>query len=252
MPGEHWCTVCENSLRKLEDPYLKIRWKNWVVPETADVVAVVCPVCQGKDEKLSKLLNIIHKRAKKPQKSRVIAPCSFCDKKIKKKERSIRVEWYNTAFLVTTRKPKEELHATACNKCIDKEGFEGIRVIRQNPNFKLQINCLSTQVCSSFKDPKRNRGINCQNVVINMEGVAYCRRAHPGHVRLYREKWAFPPSQRTINKFFRDYMKTFKPLFAYMEERYNFKNIEEARKQGLEERKIAEAFLIPIAEEVAE
>jgi len=246
MPGEHFCTTCERNLRKLKDPFVKVRWRNWLKPKTAEVVAIICPDCQGKNEDLSQQLMVLRKYGRSPPMVKVGIPCSICDSKIKGSERNIRVEWYNI------EKPEEEIHAAACNKCITRKDLGGMRILSQNPNFKLSITCLSSHICGSLKEPKRDRGINCQNIVVNMDGNLYCRRAHPGHVRIYREKWAFPPSVRALRNFFKDYWKNMKPFMAYMEGRYKFGSVADARRKGEAERELADSLpslIIPLAEE---
>jgi len=220
MPGEHWCSVCETGLRKHEDRYAKIYWRNRLAPKT-ETVALVCPECETKQPELADVLARLRDRARKvPIQKRI--PCGFCGQPINRKARSLKVEFYNI-------EGREELWACACDRCIPRERLE-LRVMTKNPKFALRVSCLAAPACGSFERPKRNRGINCRHVVVNMDGVAYCRRAHPGHVRLYRERWAFPPSTKKMREFFKEYYRVFKPFLAYWKIRYGWKSEEEARR----------------------
>lgn len=154
---------------------------------------MVCPDCQKKDEVLSKGLKRLRKVAKRVDiyRGRV---CSFCETSIKKKERSLRAEF---------RHDGSELRVDVCEKCIDEhDDLKAIHIKGPNPIFNVKVNCLSADVCESFKKPGKDRGINCGHVVANMDGELYCRRGHPGNVRVYRERYAFPPSRRQLMKMF--------------------------------------------------
>jgi len=244
MPGEHWCSICEKTLRKYDDPYTKILWRNWLTPKS-EVTGIVCRECEKKDGTLGENLPKLFKEATKPPLVRR-PPCSLCGNPINRKKRHLHIEFMNIS------KPKEELWATVCDSCIAKLELDRLHIPTQNPQFLVNIHCLSQPVCKSFVKPKHYRGINCQNIVVNMDGNLYCRRAHPGHVRLYREKWAFPPSSRLIRSFFKDYYRVFKPFLAYMEARWGFKSPEEARKVGLEEKraleKLTQITFVPVVQ----
>ncbi|GAG94350.1 unnamed protein product [marine sediment metagenome] len=148
-----------------------------------DKINIVCPDCVEKDKVLAKGLKLLEDVAKPVEVSRGRV-CSFCGNAVKKRERSLRVDFrYNGT----------ELRADVCESCIDElEEINAIHVNAPNPDFNVKVNCVSAGVCGSFKKPGKDRGINCAHIVGNMDGELYCRRAHPGHLRVYRERHAFP------------------------------------------------------------
>lgn len=121
---------------------------------------------------------------------------------MKKKERSLRVEFrYNGS----------ELRADVCEACIDeREEIKAIHMKAPNPVFSAQVNCISAGVCENFKKPGKDIGINCGHVVANMDGELYCRRAHPGNLRIYRERYAIPPSRRQLTKMITEMLPLYK------------------------------------------
>ncbi len=190
MSGEHWCSICEDSLSKHKGTYVKLSMRG-LENRKPDKVSIVCPTCIEKDELLSKGLKLLQEVAKPVEVSRGRV-CSYCKNAVKKKERSLRADFrYNGT----------ELRADVCEACLDEnEEVKTIHMNAPNPEFNVKVNCISADVCSSFKKPGKDRGINCLNVVANLDGELYCRRAHPGHVRIYRERHAFPPSRRQLMK----------------------------------------------------
>jgi len=227
MPGEHWCSVCETELRKREDTYTKIYWRNWLTPKS-ETISLVCPKCEEEDKELHGHLQSLVKYARKPPRVGRFKICSICGNEVKDKERHLKIEWYEDG---------KEKWAKFCKNCA--KDFESLRVAGKNPSFKVAIQCLSAPNCSSFTAPKKERGVNCLHVVVNMDGVLYCRRAHPGHLRLYREKYAFPPTVRRL----REMLKNLQIFFTYLNARYNFASVEDARQRGKEERIMAEKAL---------
>lgn len=204
MPGEHWCSICEEDLSKHKGTYTKLYWRG-TEDEGAKVIRVVCPDCRKKDEKLDEGLAVLEDVAKPVEVTRGRV-CSFCGESVKKKEKSLRAEFrYNGS----------ETRADVCEKCLEEREVVGaIYVKGPNPKFELQVTCLSVNVCESFKKPGRDRGINCGHVCANMDGYLYCRRGHPGEVRVYRERWALPPSRRKLTKTITDLL----PFFEKMKE----------------------------------
>ncbi len=85
MPGEHYCTVCENNLRKHKDKYEKIKWYNYIGKTTK--IAVVCPDCRVKDEKLDSALTFLHELILKEDIKRGNT-CTLCGESIKKREKT--------------------------------------------------------------------------------------------------------------------------------------------------------------------
>jgi len=160
---------------------------------SAEKISIVCPDCVEKDKFLAKGLKLLEDVAKPVEVSRGRV-CSFCGNRVKKNERSLRVDFrYNGT----------ELRADVCEACLDEnEAINAIHVNAPNPDFNVKVNCISADTCSSFKKPSKDRGINCSHVVANMDGELYCRRAHHGNLRVYRERHAFPPSRRQLMKMF--------------------------------------------------
>lgn len=200
MPGEHFCTHCEDNVSKHKGTYTKLYFYNFD-PEEDDIINVVCPSCRKEDETLDKGLTTLEDAAKPVETFKGARKCIFCRERIKKKERSIRAEFrYNGS----------ELRVDVCEKCIDEhEDIKAIHLEVPNPEFNFKGSCISAGVCESFKKPGKDLGLNCLNVVVNLEGVLYCKRAHPGHLRVPRERWAFPPSQLKLRKM----LKILGPLF---------------------------------------
>ncbi len=167
----------------------------------AEKISLVCPDCRKKDEVLDKGLELLEDVAKPVEVSRGRV-CSFCRKAVKKKEKSLRAEFrYNGS----------ELRADVCEPCIDeREELKAIHVKAPNPVFSVQVNCVSAEVCESFKKPGKPRGINCGNVVANMDGELYCRKAHPGNLRVYRERYVIPPSRRELTKIITEMLPLYK------------------------------------------
>ena len=203
MPGEHWCSICEESLSKHKGTYAKLSMRG-LENRREDKISVVCQTCMEKDELLSTGLKLLQEVAKPVEISRGRA-CSYCGDAVKKKERSLRAEFrYNGT----------ELRADVCEACLDLfPDINEIYVKAPNPDFKVKINCVSADICGSYKKPGKDRGINCGNVVANMDGELYCRRAHPGYVRVYRERHAFPPSRRELMRM----LTGLKPMFERMQ-----------------------------------
>ena len=188
--GEHWCSVCEEDLSKHKGTYVKLYWRG-TEDDGAEKISVVCPDCLKKDEVLAKGLKVLEEVAKPVEVSRGRV-CSFCGNPVKKSERSLRVEF---------RYDGSELRSDVCEACMDEhEEVKAIHVKAPNPVFNVKVNCISADVCSSFKKPGKDRGINCGHIVANMDGELYCRKAHPGYLRIYRERYAIPPSRKKLTK----------------------------------------------------
>ena len=187
-------------MSKHKGTYVKLYWRG-TEDKGAEKISLVCPDCRKKDEVLDEGLELLEDVAKPVEVSRGRV-CSFCGKTVKKREKSLRAEFrYNGS----------ELRADVCEKCIDEhEELKAIHVKDPNPVFNVQINCISAAVCESFKKPGKDRGINCGHVVANMEGELYCRRGHPGNLRVYRERYAIPPSRRQLTKMITEILPLYK------------------------------------------
>ncbi len=205
-PSEHFCTHCEDNVSKHKGTYTKLYFYNFD-PDEDEIINLVCPACREKDEDLDKGLTTLEDAAKPVETFKGARKCIFCRERIKKKEKSIRAEFrYNGS----------ELRADICEKCIDEhEAIKAIHVETPNPVFKVKVSCTSVDVCESFRKPGKDKGLNCLNVVVNLDGELYCKRAHPGHLRVPRERWAFPPSQLKLRKM----LTVLGPLFEKFEKR---------------------------------
>lgn len=197
MPGEHFCTHCEENVSKHKGTYTKLYFDNFEKKNKA-IINVVCPTCREEDEDLDKVLTVLEDVSKPVETFKGARKCIFCGERIKRKEKSLRAEFrYNGS----------ETRADACEKCLESEDypvFKGAKPKKANPNFDVTIVCGSAAVCESFKKPGKDRSINCGNVCVNIEGELYCRKAHPGSVKVYRERWALPPSRRQMLKIWKD------------------------------------------------
>ncbi len=202
LGGEHWCSVCEEDLSKHKGTYVKLSMRG-IEGRSSEKINIICPDCVKKDKVLDKGLKFLEEVAKPVEVSRGRV-CSFCGNPVKKREKSLRADFrYNGS----------ELRADVCEKCIDEyEEIKAIHVKAPNPVFNVKVNCISAGVCSSFKKPGKDRGINCINVVANMNGELYCRKAHPGHVRIYRERYAIPPSRRQLTKIITEMLPLFEKV----------------------------------------
>ena len=196
-------------MSKHKGTYVKLYWRG-TEDDGAEKISLVCPDCRKKDEVLDEGLELLEDVAKPVEVSRGRV-CSFCGKAVKKREKSLRAEFrYNGS----------ELRADVCELCIDeREELKAIHVKAPNPVFSVQVNCVSAEVCESFKTPGKDRGINCGHVVANMDGELYCRKAHPGNLRIYRERYAFPPSRRELTRIIKEIIPLYKkfkngPLLA--------------------------------------
>lgn len=189
MTGEHWCSVCEEDLSKHQGTYAKV-YHRWLEEEKAETINVICPSCQKKDKEIDEALTELRKHAREVEVDRGRV-CAICSKDIKRKDKGVRVEF---------REAGKELRVDVCGKCLKENPELSLKAKKANPVFSVKVNCVSADVCESFKKPGKDRGINCGHVVANMDGELYCRRGHPGHVRVYRERYAIPPSRKRLTK----------------------------------------------------
>ena len=134
--------------------------------------------------------------------------CSVCKQKLDKKtDKYVEFELVNTPAILTKTKPKKP-KGIICQKCIDadsklKEALE-LMVKAGNPNFVVSIQCLSKGGCENFEESKQ-AGVNCNHVAM-IEDRIYCKRSHPGAVKLPREK---AEVERLNRKILLDQMKRF-------------------------------------------
>lgn len=223
MPGEHWCTHCQKDKKKYKEKYIKLYWLNYKWPinregkikhELAkEVISIICEKCYLQDIALKKWLFDLFGFVKPADHSLAARDrsCVICNKKIKKTQQALELEFYNY------RGAKTEDYAFICQKCINKnkalaKQIPTFRLTGRNPTFRPVISCSSSTVCGFFKPPTKDRGINCQNIVVNMQGELYCRRGHPGRVKVYSEKNAVAPSMRQALDMYRMMQKSFKPF----------------------------------------
>ena len=187
--GQHWCSFCEEELSKHQGIYAKV-YHRWIEEEKAETINVICPSCQKKDKAIDEALTELRKHAREVEVDRGRV-CAICSKAIKRKDKGVRVEF---------REAGKELRVDVCGKCLKENPELRLKAKKANPVFNVKVNCISADVCENFKKPGKDRGINCSHVVANMDGELYCRKAHPGHVRIYRERYAIPPSRRQLTK----------------------------------------------------
>ena len=204
MPGEHWCSICENDVSKHKGTYVKLHYFNFD-EKNKSIVNIVCPDCREKDHELGNAIDYLEKHAKPVETLKGDRKCSFSSNRITKSEKSLRAEFrYNGSELRT------EVSETSLLYPILKP----LKPKKQNPVFKVDVLCNSVSICGSYKKPRKDRGINCGNICVNIEGELYCRKAHPGSVKIYRERWALPPNRRQLM----DMLKDMQPLFKQMSE----------------------------------
>ncbi len=115
--------------------------------------------------------------------------CSVCKRDLdKKKDKYVEFELVNEPSVVSEKKPKKP-KGIICQKCIDenpklKKAIE-LMVKAGNPNFVVAIQCLSKGQCENFK--KSKAGVNCAHIAVLGDEI-YCKRSHPGVVKLPQEK----------------------------------------------------------------
>ena len=243
MPGEHWCSICEKDISKHKGKYVKLYFFNFD-KEKKRIVNIVCPDCRENDKDLDSALAYLEEKARPVETLKGDRKCSFCANRITKSEKSLRAEFrYNGS----------ELRTEVCETSLLYPILEPLQPKKQNPVFKVDILCHSTSICGSFKKPRKDRGINCGHICVNIEGELYCRKAHPGSIKVYRERWALPPSRRQLM----DMLKDMQPIFKQMSEqaklvldkREEFYNeIENIESQTLTLRQIPDEFKYEIIE----
>ena len=116
--------------------------------------------------------------------------CSVCKRALdKRKDKYVEFELVNDPMVLAKGKPKKP-KGIICQKCIDadpklKEAME-LMVKAGNPNFFVDVQCLSTRECENFEQSKQ-LGVNCRHVAM-IDDRVYCKRSHPGVLKLPREK----------------------------------------------------------------
>jgi len=116
--------------------------------------------------------------------------CNICKHALdKKKDKYVEFELVNAPLTLVRGKPKKP-KGIICQKCIDADPKlkEALELISKagNPNFILSIQCISCTDCETY-EPSKQSGINCQHITV-IEDKLYCKRSHPGILKLPREK----------------------------------------------------------------
>lgn len=188
MPGEHWCNECETVMAKHDDTYTKLTLSD----EKETKTRLICPDCLKKKPQVYDTLQALRKIATKTEEWGT--SCSMCRKRLHKKKSRLKIEYRENGICYK---------AQVCHRCLEEhpEILEAFNAIKHpNPTFKVTLTCESMEKCGSYKKPGKDAGSSCGNIVVNIEGELYCRRGHPGTVRLYRERNKLPPSQRKLRK----------------------------------------------------
>jgi len=99
-----------------------------------------------------------------------------------------------------------------CQKCIDKDpklkAALELMVKAGNPNFVADVICLSAGKCGTYL-PKNlmTSNVNCGHISVLSDRL-YCKRSHPGVVRLPQEKAEVERLTRTLlNEYFQKLIK---------------------------------------------
>ena len=116
--------------------------------------------------------------------------CTLCKRKLDKaKDKYLDFELIHQAaqpIMEKWRKPK----GVVCMECIEKdpklkEVMDAI-LSAGNPLFMPEIICGSATICSTHQPTSKNN-VNCRHIAIKGDTV-YCKRAHPGSVKLMVER----------------------------------------------------------------
>ncbi len=113
--------------------------------------------------------------------------CNNCKRKLdKKKDKYIEFELVN----VKPKKGKQKAKGIICQECINKEPqlkkSVELMIKAGNPKFEAQVKCLNKQQCEKY-EPKYKTFIDCKHIAV-IKGDIYCKRSHPGILKLPREK----------------------------------------------------------------
>lgn len=126
--------------------------------------------------------------------------CSVCKRALdKKKDPYVEFELVNDPTVLVKGKPKKP-KGIICQKCIDldpklKEAME-LMVKAGNPNVILAVRCMSAMECETY-EPSKQREVNCKHVAM-IDDRIYCKRSHPGVLKLPREKTEIDRMNRRI------------------------------------------------------
>lgn len=136
--------------------------------------------------------------------------CNICKRSLeKKKDKYVEFELVNEPSIFKRKKPKKP-KGIICQNCIDadpklKEALE-LMVKAGNPNFIVSVQCLSTEKCENYEEPKQS-GVNCPHIAILGDRL-YCKRSHPGVFHLPQEKAEVERLKRDLlNEYLRNLLK---------------------------------------------
>jgi hypothetical protein len=128
----------------------------------------------------------------------------------KRKDKYVEFELVNDPSITKDKKKPKKPKGIICQQCIDKDpqlkAALELMVKAGNPNFNLAITCLSQGECENH-EPSKQSGINCSHIAVLGEEI-YCKRSHPGIMRLPQEKAEVERLNRVLlNEYLRNLVK---------------------------------------------
>jgi len=114
--------------------------------------------------------------------------CNSCKRILdKRKDKYIEFELINKPSILK-KKPKKS-KGIICQECIDRDPDlkKALEVVIRagNPNFTVTVLCSSYGECENFEQSEG--ATNCKHIAV-IEDHLYCKRSHPGILKLPREK----------------------------------------------------------------
>jgi hypothetical protein len=116
--------------------------------------------------------------------------CTLCKKKLdKSKDKYIDFELIHQGAKPVVKKWKKP-KGLICMECIEKDpklkAMVDAILAAGNPPFVVEIVCHFAHVCPTF-EPSSKPGVNCKHIAV-IRDLVYCKRSHPGGVRLMMER----------------------------------------------------------------
>lgn len=127
--------------------------------------------------------------------------CNSCKRSLdKKKDKYVEFELVNDPKIKRWGEKPKKPKGIICQECIDKDpelkkALE-LMVKAGNPNFVVSIQCVSKGNCENF-EPSKQSGVECGHIAVLGDKI-YCKRSHPGIVRLPQEKAEVERLKRTL------------------------------------------------------
>ena len=137
--------------------------------------------------------------------------CNSCKHSLDKgKDKYVEFELVNDPSIIKDKKKPKKPKGIICQQCINKDpqlkSALELMVKAGNPNFNLNISCLSKSECENYEQSKQS-GINCLHIAILGDKV-YCKRSHPGIMHLPQEKAEVERLNRVLlNEYLRNLVK---------------------------------------------